>query len=293
MNGQVSGKLKKEAKYWDKFEKEAAKYGIPIWVDYQKANTPEIPFINFSTDSKIDRLYLGGLKDSIIKRAGTGKILDLGCGAGWLSLELARRGAQVKGIDISGQRIKIAKKHANRENVNIDYLVGDIESLDWVKTNRYDSIVNWNSLHHIGNIEEVLAGIKRSLKKGGLFVSWDHLGDNFLIQLSSEVASGIPGYYKAKVKVLGTIHSEAEGVAEIRLKREVVQRFFKVQEYKNYFAFVPLIPAIYKFIRYKLHVPIPKLFLVISLRIGLLADHILVRIFPALATYSFVVAQKK
>ncbi|MCX6354796.1 MAG: class I SAM-dependent methyltransferase [Candidatus Aureabacteria bacterium] len=58
-------------------------------------------------------------------------ILDVGCGSGRYAIELARRGAQVTGVDVSGEMLTIARTIA-RENGLIDrctFLEGDFQSL--------------------------------------------------------------------------------------------------------------------------------------------------------------------
>src|SRR5688500_4981274 len=51
------------------------------------------------------------------------RVLDLGCGQGYFSRELARRGARVVGIDLSDQLIQIAREHQDREPLDIEYRV--------------------------------------------------------------------------------------------------------------------------------------------------------------------------
>ena len=48
------------------------------------------------------------------------RILDIGCGGGILSEQLARQGAMVTGIDMSSDALEAAKKHAKHENINLD-----------------------------------------------------------------------------------------------------------------------------------------------------------------------------
>ena len=48
-------------------------------------------------------------------------VLDLGCGEGYLSRELVRKGAHVIGIDISEKLIEIAKEKSLKEFLKIDY----------------------------------------------------------------------------------------------------------------------------------------------------------------------------
>src|SRR5690242_9520780 len=61
----------------------------------------------------------------------TGKTaLDVGCGAGLLAEPLARLGAKVTGIDASPEVIAVAREHAARQALAIDYRAGDVQELE-------------------------------------------------------------------------------------------------------------------------------------------------------------------
>lgn len=66
------------------------------------------------------------LKESGVGAAGQ-RILDIGCGTGALTLELARRGAKVTGVDISDGQIKEARRRAEEESLPIDFRVSSAE----------------------------------------------------------------------------------------------------------------------------------------------------------------------
>ena len=73
-----------------------------------------------------------------------GRVLDLGCGSGWLSLELARKGQIVDAYDISSKSISLAKKtlKANpyKEGFGkINYYNKDFSNIDFGE-NKYDAI---------------------------------------------------------------------------------------------------------------------------------------------------------
>jgi len=61
-------------------------------------------------------------------------ILDIGCGTGRHSLELARRGYRVTGIDLSGSMISRARVIAEKENLEIDFQVKDARHLNFVES---------------------------------------------------------------------------------------------------------------------------------------------------------------
>ena len=66
------------------------------------------------------------------------KILDIGCGGGLLSEELAKKGASVTGIDASGKTIKIAKNHAKESNLKIEYIHTTLDQ--YIKSSKKTSI---------------------------------------------------------------------------------------------------------------------------------------------------------
>ncbi len=68
-----------------------------------------------------------------------GHVLDLGCGMGNLSVEAARRGANVLAVDASGAAIERVRKTALAENLAIDAVLADIGAYEI--TGRFDTIV--------------------------------------------------------------------------------------------------------------------------------------------------------
>lgn len=118
----------------------------------------------------------------LIKKATEvkGRTLDLGCGMGWLSLELARNGMDVDGVDISEKRIQVAKDYLEvapeKKNFgSINYIVADLNKIV-LEESVYESVVVWDTLHHIAEIDRLVEQIKGALKPGGNFVALDHIG---------------------------------------------------------------------------------------------------------------------
>ncbi|MBU2586090.1 MAG: class I SAM-dependent methyltransferase, partial [Bacteroidetes bacterium] len=66
-------------------------------------------------------------------------ILDIGCGTGRHSIELAKRGYTVVGIDLSESMLKRAKEKAANENIKIDFIQADARHLDY--NNEFDLII--------------------------------------------------------------------------------------------------------------------------------------------------------
>jgi len=75
-----------------------------------------------------------GEVDFIEKESGYNKdfrILDIGCGTGRHSIELARRGYNVTGIDLSESQLKKAKTNAEKENLKIDFMIKDARDFNF------------------------------------------------------------------------------------------------------------------------------------------------------------------
>ena len=93
-------------------------------------------------------------------------ILDIGCGGGLLSEPMTRLGAKVTGIDASDKNIKIAKLHAKKNRLNINYLCSSPEKIK-IK-NKFDVILNMEIIEHVEDINFFIKSCSKLLKKNGI-----------------------------------------------------------------------------------------------------------------------------
>ena len=93
-------------------------------------------------------------------------ILDIGCGGGLLSEPMTRLGANVTGIDASNKNISIAKLHAKKNNLKINYLCSSPEKLKIQK--KFDVILNMEIIEHVEDINFFMNSCSKLLKKNGL-----------------------------------------------------------------------------------------------------------------------------
>ena len=93
-------------------------------------------------------------------------ILDIGCGGGLLSEPMSRMGANVTGIDASDKNIQIAKLHAKKNKLKINYLCSSPEKLKIEK--KFDVILNMEIVEHVEDIDFFLKSCSKLLKKNGL-----------------------------------------------------------------------------------------------------------------------------
>jgi len=94
------------------------------------------------------------------------KILDIGCGGGLLSEPMCRLGASVVGIDASEKNIEVARFHAKKSKLEINYKVASPEKL---KTKvKFDVILNMEIVEHVNDINFFIKKSSKLLKTNGI-----------------------------------------------------------------------------------------------------------------------------
>jgi len=93
-------------------------------------------------------------------------ILDIGCGGGLISEPMSRLGGEVTGIDASEKNIMVAKIHAKKNKLKINYLNKSPEQLKNVK--EFDVILNLEIVEHVENVNLYIKSCHSLLKKDGI-----------------------------------------------------------------------------------------------------------------------------
>lgn len=96
-------------------------------------------------------------------------VLEVGCGGGILSEEMAKMGVIITGIDPSEQSLNIAVKHAKDNNLKINYEKGTGEYLPF-RDNSFDAVLCCDVLEHVKDLPKVISEISRVLKNRGIFI---------------------------------------------------------------------------------------------------------------------------
>jgi 2-polyprenyl-6-hydroxyphenyl methylase / 3-demethylubiquinone-9 3-methyltransferase len=94
------------------------------------------------------------------------RVLDLGCGAGFLANDLAARGHDVVGVDDTPENLEVARAHDPTGRAR--YVLGDVTRLD-VPEASFDAAFALDLLEHVEDPERVIAEASRALAPGGLF----------------------------------------------------------------------------------------------------------------------------
>ncbi|MGH7844489.1 MAG: bifunctional 2-polyprenyl-6-hydroxyphenol methylase/3-demethylubiquinol 3-O-methyltransferase UbiG [Candidatus Binatia bacterium] len=100
--------------------------------------------------------------------AAGARILDLGCGAGFIAIPLARKGYDVKGIDISESSLAVARRHVASGDA-VSFAQGNVSELREDAAS-YDAVLMMDLLEHLERPEAAIHQASRALKPGGLLI---------------------------------------------------------------------------------------------------------------------------
>ena len=93
-------------------------------------------------------------------------LLDVGCGGGLLSEPMCRLGAKVTGIDATRKNINIAKIHAKKNKLKINYVTASPEKLKIKK--KFDIILCMEIIEHVSDLDYFIKSCSNLLKKNGV-----------------------------------------------------------------------------------------------------------------------------
>ncbi len=121
----------------------------------------------------LEKLKKHGLLDS------STQVLDVGCGAGFLSNELALHHLNVTGVDLSEDSIRVAQKFDSTKSVK--YLAADAYNLPFADQS-FDVLTAMDFLEHVDQPAKAIQEFSRVLKPGGIFI-FHTFNRNFLAYL--------------------------------------------------------------------------------------------------------------
>ncbi len=136
------------------------------------------------------------------------RILEIGCGNGYLTLELARDGHEVIGIDKSREIIEVAERsrvaHPDMAGT-LQYYCADF--LQWEQAS-FDIIIFNRTLHHLAGIQAVMTKVKQLLKSDGHIICQDYAYD----RLDDRTATWL--YAMQKILFLNGVYKESPTIGE-------------------------------------------------------------------------------
>lgn len=116
-------------------------------------------------------------------RSNGGQVLEVGCGHGMLSLELARNGLAVRGIDLSPRCIEVAeafrkKARLKKTDGHLEYACGDFLALE-LAPQSFKTVVFFRSLHHFPNFKAAVRKSHALLAPGGQIIICEPIRSKF------------------------------------------------------------------------------------------------------------------
>jgi 2-polyprenyl-3-methyl-5-hydroxy-6-metoxy-1,4-benzoquinol methylase len=275
-------RLQEEARFWDERAEMLLSSGrVPLWFDHRRGE--DVRFLpldqlrgaGIRANPVLYNLIYGDMMDLIIQEASRkrGYALDLGCGCGWLSLELARCGMDVDGYDIAPKQIEIAARFARESQESAEPLLhGEFGSANYqvvdlnhaiLEAGKYEAVVSMGALHHIQRLDHLLDEIHKSLKPGGRFLFYEYIGYTGLAKLFPlvfRVAGAVPKLLGRMTSSATAIESSAfEGVSHEQIL-ELVEARFSVEGMEFLFLFLPVVVSGLRIYRlpHTLSVPLVK-----------------------------------
>lgn len=150
------------------------------------------------------------------------RVLEIGCSSGWLSLEMARRGAHVEGVDVAAEAISLAESYAAEypPRGSVTYRVLDINYAPLPEAH-YDLIVMIGVLHHLAEVRAVLERVRVALKPNGLL----YVGDPFDTPTPNALIAGaltfiLPTHVRYRDKVRHLLRVRGQAVERMKASIE-------------------------------------------------------------------------
>ncbi len=164
---------------------ELAKYYDVIYKEYLESHVPKL--VNAYVEC-FKRFAKREVKD----------VLDIACGTGGPTIELARRGYSVVGADLHREVIELAKEKVRDLGLNIEFIVCDARELSKVfSKGSFDAVTMFfTSIAYMKDLEDLmklLKSVKYVLRDGGIFVADTPNPHTFMFKVGSEGGNYRPG----------------------------------------------------------------------------------------------------
>jgi len=126
-----------------------------------KLNPPRLRHIRATIDAH------WGLEADTLRPLAGRRAADVGCGAGLLAEPLARMGAAVTAIDAAPENVAVAKLHADKQGLAIDYRAGGVEAL---AGEQFDLVTSMEVIEHVAEPAAFVAELAGLLAPGGIMI---------------------------------------------------------------------------------------------------------------------------
>lgn len=142
------------------------------------------------------------------------RVLEIGVGQGTDLMQFAKAGAECHGVDITDNHLDLTQRNFELHGKRVDLRRADATALPF-PDDHFDCVYSFGVVHHIPEIERVLAEIRRVLKPGGMLMVAVYYRWSAFHLVSKLLANGIGRgwlFTKGYAGLLATIEMGADGV---------------------------------------------------------------------------------
>jgi 2-polyprenyl-3-methyl-5-hydroxy-6-metoxy-1,4-benzoquinol methylase len=244
--------------FWARFYRQAMERGYLHFLDIRQPLAPlylhgVVETLHFSgPGGRFDfqhqpflKEVIGGLTEGSGALPEGSHILEIGCGSGWLCLELARRGLRPTGLDTGFQSLVLARLYARQQGLDIDYVHADGGRLPFAARS-FQGLVGFQALHHIPRLLETARELREILEPGALTVIFEHRAkrpprlQRFTEKLNQRLFLLVAGRHRIHPTFPATL-SENEDCS-LHLVDEMMGGFQALRR-KRYFLFLQDLPG--------------------------------------------------
>ncbi|WP_171681081.1 bifunctional 2-polyprenyl-6-hydroxyphenol methylase/3-demethylubiquinol 3-O-methyltransferase UbiG [Pelistega suis] len=155
------------------------------------------------------------------------RVLDVGCGGGILAESMAKKGAQVTGIDLAPKSLQVAKLHGLESGIKVDYHCIAAEEFAAAHPEQFDVVTCMEMLEHVPSPSSIIQACQQLVKPGG-YVLFSTINRNPKAYALAIVAAE----YVMKMVPKGTHHYE-NFIKPSELMRAARQSGLYLQELKG------------------------------------------------------------
>mgnify|MGYP001065270285 CR=1 FL=1 len=188
------------------------------------------------------------------------KVLDVGCGNGYVLSKYASEGAKVYGVDITKAGIDLCEKRFEYLGLKGDFRVADAQALPF-EDNTFDCVCSVGVLHHVPNTQRAIDEIYRVLKPGGRLIVMFYHKNSAKYRFKYRVWSWFTG------KTLQQLVNEFDGIGnpkgQVYSKKDLKKMLSDFVDIKMFIGFLETRDILLRGARYlgdKLFEPIAFLF---------------------------------
>jgi ubiquinone/menaquinone biosynthesis C-methylase UbiE len=178
---------------------------------------------------KFQRMYTQAVENTKKYLNSNDIVLDLGCGTGTTTVEIAEYVKEIIGIDISTNMIAAAKAKANeRKIVNANFFQKTVFD-NKLKSNSFDTILVFNVLHCFKDTKKVIDRIYELLKPGGLLISVTPcIGER---NIFTRISISIPIFLLNKLRIFS---NDVKFFNFTGLEKAISKNSFRILETKDF-----------------------------------------------------------